>query len=177
MFKPDLWSNPDIVQGHKPSADAITQCLKTKDNELSAWLVGEDGDAEKAIIAVSSKFKNADTIYAVLIDVELIKRYNLEFIVKPADTLFEDHNDKHVEIQVNNGVGLCKICAIYVKTFRSIGRSFEDVYETCAYRREVILGMLSRALEEGLIRRKGMCKHLKAEIDEYNEKQRRFMED
>jgi hypothetical protein len=50
------------------SADAITNCLKTKNNTLSVWRIDSETELEEAVLAIVSGQDHLDTIDVVMLD-------------------------------------------------------------------------------------------------------------
>jgi len=51
------WLRADIVNSAEIPADAITNCLRTQQNNLSVWRIKSEDEIENAVIAISSKFR------------------------------------------------------------------------------------------------------------------------
>lgn len=50
------------------SADAITNCLKTKNNTLSVWSINSEAELEEAVLAIVSGQDHLETIDVVMLD-------------------------------------------------------------------------------------------------------------
>jgi hypothetical protein len=61
------WLQKPITDGAEVSADAITNCLKTKSNTISVWEISEEKHINDAILALASGADHIDTIDVVLL--------------------------------------------------------------------------------------------------------------
>jgi hypothetical protein len=92
------WMQNKILDGADASADAITSCLRTKDNELSAWEVPDESLVPDAVLAIVSTFDHLDTIDVVLLRQDAISEAGLE--VKPTEgvTALKEFATNHRDI-------------------------------------------------------------------------------
>ncbi|MBB1150791.1 hypothetical protein H4K35_11805 [Myroides sp. NP-2] len=82
------------------SADAITNCLKTNNNDLSVWRIESIDQLENALLALitSKQQSKLSTLHYVLIDEELLKANDLNLSETPGDTVIESLKDSHRDI-------------------------------------------------------------------------------
>lgn len=91
------WNQKHVLDGEIPSADAITNCMKTRGNTLSVWRIESQAELDDVVVAIVSGGQHLDTIDVVLIPEELALNNKVEVI--PSDgctpyTLFvERHRD------------------------------------------------------------------------------------
>ena len=100
------WDNEDYDYLHNdnPPADAITSCLRTFNNELSTWLIEDVKDLNQAILCLvtGSKQENINTLQLIYFDIEEISRRGLVFEKTPGDTVINEFQDSHFDIQSLN---------------------------------------------------------------------------
>jgi hypothetical protein len=82
------------------SADAITNCLKTTNNDLSVWHIETEVDLEKAILALitgktQEKFSKLDV---AIIDEKIAMSKGIEIISTTGDTVVKDLADTHKDL-------------------------------------------------------------------------------
>jgi hypothetical protein len=91
------WLQRDICQGEDVPADAITNCLRTKHNTLSAWEITSENDIDEAVLAIVSGHQHLETIDVVPIDPGHLKENNIDCIrtdgLTPVRDLIKNHID------------------------------------------------------------------------------------
>ena len=82
------------------SADAITNCLKTFNNDLSVWHIESDADIEKAILALitGSRQASLSTFDIVVIDEKLALNSGLSLADTKGDTVVKELVDTHKDL-------------------------------------------------------------------------------
>ena len=92
------WDN--VYENGDVDADAITQCLRTTNNELSTWLIDDINEIEKAILALVSggKQENLNTIHIIYFDEADIQNAGLELKITAGDTVAKELIEKHRDI-------------------------------------------------------------------------------
>ncbi|MGF7028446.1 hypothetical protein [Sphingobacterium multivorum] len=94
------WESYDYVNSDNPPADAITNCLRTHDNELSTWKIDNLDELEKAILCLitGSKQENLSTIHIVYFDINLIGEHGLSIKESIGDTVISEYNNSHFDV-------------------------------------------------------------------------------
>lgn len=91
------WMQNDVLGREDVSADAITNCMKTKANALSVWEVTEEGNVPDAVLAIASEFQHLDTIDVVILHQAAIADAGLHVEKTegrtPVKELLETHRD------------------------------------------------------------------------------------
>ena len=135
------WMQNDIVSGEDISADAITNCLKTKENNLSVWKVDTENNVEQAILAIAASAQHIETIDVVLISPEYLTQKDVDYsqseIPVPVEDLINIHYD---------------ICKVTYKKLGIIAYHIADkIREQKIIRFTVgrLKGILKEAIEEG----------------------------
>lgn len=91
----------DKIGEEDVSADAITSCLKTYQNDLSVWRISSEEDLNNAILALitGSKQTKLSTLHYVVIDENLAIERGLSLKETPGDTVALDLVDSHRDIE------------------------------------------------------------------------------
>jgi len=92
------WIQNDILNGEDISADAITGCLRTKNNTLSFWYIESDEQIHDAVLAIVSGFEKAETIDVVTIEPELFNQNDLTCLSTEGLTPYEKFKNKHYDL-------------------------------------------------------------------------------
>jgi len=92
------WLQNDIVRGEDISADAITNCMKTYRNTLSAWQIDNDAEIDDAVLAIVSSHQHLDTIDIVCISKDRLDQNGINMKSTPGRTPVEDLTNKHIDI-------------------------------------------------------------------------------
>ncbi|MFH0924891.1 MAG: hypothetical protein V1872_04550 [bacterium] len=92
------WLQTDICNGEDISADAITNCIKTKGNKLSVWESKTEADIEDSILAIVSSHQHLETIDVVLMNSDYLGKRGVDFIASPGLTPIEELKDTHIDL-------------------------------------------------------------------------------
>lgn len=96
------WMQNKILDGEEISADAITGCMRTNDNALSAWKITNEDEIEEAILAIVSKYKKPDKTDVVSIEPEFLNDNKFMLNETSGNTPVIDLRNKHVDISKFN---------------------------------------------------------------------------
>ncbi|HDJ89353.1 MAG TPA: hypothetical protein ENG40_01495, partial [Thermoprotei archaeon] len=111
------WMQNDILNGEPVSGDAITNCLKTKNNTISTWGIMSEDKIEQAVLAIVSAHQHIDTIDVVILEKENIeKKFNLKN--EPGNTPVKDLVDTHIDICGINYNSLGELAQAIVDKFK-----------------------------------------------------------
>jgi hypothetical protein len=82
------------------SADAITNCLKTSNNELSVWKINNETELENAILALitGKSQEKLSTLHYVILNEEFVLQNGLELKNTSGDTAVETLKNTHSDI-------------------------------------------------------------------------------
>lgn len=80
------------------NADAITQCLKTKDNTLSFWRIDSEANVADGVLAIAASNDNLDKIDVVILDESLLQGKSIFIDVTPGKTACVDLVDTHRDL-------------------------------------------------------------------------------
>lgn len=82
------------------SADAITNCLKTTNNDLSVWKIDIETEINDAILALITGSQQAklSTIHYVMFDEEELNEKGIIISETLGDTIVEELKDKHRDL-------------------------------------------------------------------------------
>jgi hypothetical protein len=91
----------DNIKNNDVCADAITNCLKTNNNDLSVWKIKSEKELNEAILALvtGSRQTQLSTLHYVLIDENLVLSNGLSLRNSPGDTVVSDLVNNHCDIE------------------------------------------------------------------------------
>lgn len=138
------WDQIDIYNDDS-SADAITLCLKTTNNELSTWLVDSEDNIDIAILALitGSRQESLSTIHIVYFDESIIAEKSLNLTETLGDTLITTIKDKHRDIIELTYSKLGNVKDIVLDCLRN--NRFKTITKAN------LKTMLSKSIEQGLL--------------------------
>jgi hypothetical protein len=113
------WLQNDIRNGAEVSADAITNCTRTKGNALSVWEISGRDQVDDAVIAMVSQCDSLETIDVVLLGRTNLIEKGLEIKQTPGTTALSDFGDKHHDIAGMTYRTLGILAALIVSEFRT----------------------------------------------------------
>ena len=73
------WLTDDSVNAESIPADAITGCMKTKNNTLSVWEIDTEDNLNKAYLAIASGLQHLESIDVVLMDADVITKEGIDY--------------------------------------------------------------------------------------------------
>lgn len=100
------------------NADAITLCLKTKNNTLSFWVVESAEKVEDGVLAIASANQNLDAIDIVVVESQEFEARNIKIIETVGRTACEDLAKSHrdlAELNVRHLEGVSEVIASKIK--------------------------------------------------------------
>ena len=71
------WMQRKILDGEQPSADAVTNCMRTTRNTLSVWYINDSTELEEAVLAIASQFDHLDSADFLIIETLLLQEREL----------------------------------------------------------------------------------------------------
>lgn len=92
------WMQNDILGGEDVSADAITNCMKTKNNAISVWKITEETLVTDAVLAMASHMTHLETIDVVLLSQRALGKAGLRLERTAGLTALEEFVDRHRDI-------------------------------------------------------------------------------
>ena len=135
------WLQNDIVSGEDVSADAITNCMKTKKNTLSMWRIDNEAQIDDAVLAIVSAHHHLDAIDVVWINKDQLEEKGVSMQDTPGNTPVDDLVDNHVDVLDLTYISLGKVAHCIVKCFHD--SSVER------YTRVRLKKLLRKAIESG----------------------------
>ncbi len=72
------WLQTDICAGEDVSADAITNCMKTTNNNLSVWKIESENKMDEAVLAMVSAHDHLETIDIVPLNREYLREKGID---------------------------------------------------------------------------------------------------
>jgi len=94
------WLKKDLPEQEGPSADAITNCIRTKNNKLSLWEINDDddNDIENAVIAIAAAGDHLDTFDIVRFNEIALSEKGLSTETNPGKTSYKCMVSNHRDI-------------------------------------------------------------------------------
>jgi hypothetical protein len=95
-----LWFRTKILEGEDVSADAITNCLKTKHNSLSVWNAKSEDieEVDEAVLALISGKDHVETIDIIPLLPDKLDEKGIENEPSWGKTLLENPIEKHRDL-------------------------------------------------------------------------------
>lgn len=112
------WLQNDILNGADVSADAITNCMKTKCNALSTWHIDNEEELDYAVLAIVAGHDHLDSIDVVWLSQEDLPERGLSVENSRGDTPLEEWADKHTDIVDLSYQSLGRLADCIVTCFR-----------------------------------------------------------
>lgn len=137
------WNQRRILEGEQPSADAITNCMKTTSNALSLWSIDDENEIDEAVLAIGSQFNDLDSIDILTIDLSLITDRGLSIQKCTGLTPYKNFEERHLDV-----VGL---------DYKSLGLMAEVIIESLRkghwkrVLRKDLKTIISKGVDEGKI--------------------------
>jgi hypothetical protein len=91
------WMNGDTVN-EPPSADAITNCLRTTKNTLSVWRINNEAELEEAVLAIVSGQDHLETIDIIMLDDDYFMKCHIPMEETEGLTPVEDLKKTHIDL-------------------------------------------------------------------------------
>jgi hypothetical protein len=120
------WLQNDILRGEPVSADAITNCLKTKDNCLSLWRIPDRSRIDDAVLAQTTMFAHLDGIDVVILDEKTLEKRGISIENVPGDTKIAEMAEWHVHVTDLNVDTLAKLAQSIAESLQT---KSEERYE------------------------------------------------
>ncbi|GAH41066.1 unnamed protein product [marine sediment metagenome] len=92
------WLRADIVNGAEIPADAITNCLRTQQNNLSVWKIKSEDEIESAVLAIISGQPRLETIDIALLSPEYLEQNGVKFMATEGKTAVKMPKDIHFDM-------------------------------------------------------------------------------
>jgi len=113
------WLQNDILRGDPVSADAITNCLKTKDNRLSLWRIPDRSRIDDAVLAQTTMFGCLDSIDVVILDEKTLGERGISIENVRGDTKVAELAEWHVHVTDLNVDTLAELAQSIVESLQT----------------------------------------------------------
>lgn len=95
------------------SADSVTNCIKTRKNQLSVWL-SESNDyttpeVEKLVVALATTMDKPDVMDFVWLEADWFEKEGIPLVFNNGDSKYSSLNEKHRDLSGLNLNGLSKV--------------------------------------------------------------------
>jgi hypothetical protein len=116
----------DNIQDNDVCADAITNCLKTFNNDLSVWRITTEDDLNEAILALitGSRQTQLSTLHYVLIEENLVINTGLSLRESNGDTVVSELINKHRDIENLTYIKLGKVKDLIINAINTNSTNF-----------------------------------------------------
>lgn len=140
------WAHLDFMKVDDIGADALTVCLRTRENQLSFWRCDStnDSDVEEVVLALAGGMDRLDTIDIVLIPNESFDHSVYQIEPSPGKTAVKDLRNLHVDIIELTAKKLCRLIPVFAANVRNDSTYFR-------IKRSKVRDMLNQALKEDRI--------------------------
>jgi hypothetical protein len=146
------WAQRQILEGEPPSADAITNCMKTTRNTLSLWSIRDESELDEAVLAIAAQGDHLDTIDILKINPSLISDRGLNVIKSHGLTPYAGFVNNHLDIVKLDYALLGIMAGVIVESIRHGGR------------KRVTFGELKKIITKGIEDGKVEMAELKPDI-------------
>ena len=113
------WEQNDIRNGAEVSADAITICMKTKNNTLSVWEVDNCLTLDNAVLAMVAASDTLEAIDIVAFDKAKVMEAGLTIVNTPGNTPVTHLISTHHDIADLTYSGLGLLAKFHVNAFKN----------------------------------------------------------
>jgi hypothetical protein len=137
------WAQRRILEGEQPSADAITNCMKTTRNTLSLWSIRDEGELDEAVLAIAAQGDHLDTIDVLKINPSLIKDRGLHVLKSQGLTPYAGFVNNHLDVVELDYTSLGIMAGVIVESIRHGGWKRVTFGE--------LKRILTKAIEEGKV--------------------------
>lgn len=137
------WTQNDILKGEQPSADAITNCMRTFNNTLSVWAIANTGELEDAVLAIASQFDHVETADFLILETSMIENKAIEIKYTPGKTPYSSFVSNHRDIVNLNYERLGFVAGAIVESIK--------LQYNKRFTRSKIKGILQQGIKSGKI--------------------------
>ena len=92
------WFQADICNDEDVSEDAITNCMRTKQNALSVWQITSESEIEEAVLAIVSGHQYIETIDVIPLESQYLRDNGIDCLNTTGLTPVEDLEQQHVDL-------------------------------------------------------------------------------
>jgi hypothetical protein len=149
------WMQNDILGGETVSADAITNCMKTTGNTLSAWQIPGEAAVSDAVLAMASEFRHLDTIDVALLDQSSLHDAGLRVVESPGRTRVQRLVRTHRDIAYLDYDSLGTMARLIVECRDHKIRRFT---------KGALKSLLKQAIEEGSVNAQDLEESLRSKV-------------
>lgn len=150
------WMQNNILDGETVSADAITNCLRTKSNTLSVWQIPEEAAVTDAVLAMTSVCRHLDTIDVALLDQPSLARAGLRIVESAGRARVPRLLDSHRDIVDLDYVLLGEMARLIVECF--------EKEKVIRFTRRQLIELLKQAIQDGSINREELEESVRSKV-------------
>lgn len=150
------WMQNDILSGADVSADAITNCMKTKNNSLSVWEVSREDQVDDVVLALASQSEHIETMDVVVLDRTTLISSGLELQETDSPTPIRELPQRHRDIVQLTYLSLGVLARIIVDGIRN--------NTVQRYTRVKIKNLIDNAIADGRLNREALKENVKSHL-------------
>lgn len=150
------WLQTKILDGEDPSADAITNCIKTKNNTLSVWTIAAEADLDQAVLAIVAAGENLDSIDVVIFSEQRIDELGISHTQTDGFTPVTSLVKTHIDLENLNYTSLGQVANCVTEAFRT--------NKVKRYTKAMLKNVLENAINSGILQLNSLNDSLKAKL-------------
>lgn len=138
------------------NADAITNCLKTKNNTLSFWIIDSEAKKDEGVLAIAAANQNLDAIDIVVVDSDDFAAKEIKIVATSGQTACTDLSETHIDLAELNVRNLEAVSEVIAKQIR------DDKVER--YNMSRLRGLIEKAIEANRIDLRALHEGIKKKL-------------
>jgi hypothetical protein len=150
------WMQNDILSGADVSADAITNCMKTKNNTLSVWEVSREDQVDDVVLALASQSQQIETMDVVVLDRSTLISSGLHLQETDSPTPVRELSKIHRDIVQLTYTSLGVLARIIVDAIRNKTNR--------RYTRGKIRNLMDNAIAAGRLNKEALKENVKSHL-------------
>jgi len=150
------WMQNNILSGADVSADAITNCMKTKNNSLSVWEVSRKDEVDDIVLALASQSEHIETMDVIVLDRTTLISSGLQLQETDSPTPVRELSQRHRDIVQLTYLSLGVLARITVDAIRNNTLQ--------RYTRGKIKKLIDNAIAAGRLNREGLKENVKSHL-------------
>lgn len=150
------WMQNDILSGADVSADAITNCMKTRNNSLSVWEVSREDQVDDVVLALASQSEHIETMDVVVLDRTTLINSGLQLQATDSPTPIKELSQIHRDIVQLTYTSLGVLARITVDAMRNKTNH--------RYTKGKIKNLIDNAIAAGRLKKEALKEDVKSHL-------------
>lgn len=151
------WLQTDICNDEDVSADAVTNCMRTKQNTLSVWQIASESEMEEAVLAIASGHQYMETIDVIPLESQYLQDNGIDCLSTNGRTPVENMVQHHVDL---SNLSYTKLGTIAYHTVDRIKKGKMKRYTIGR-----IKDLLREAIDNGKLRAEDLSDSVRVKLD------------